>query len=98
MTVFLFIRLLLLFLLLLLLLLLVWHGPLTNLQLFRGEIEKKPGMLDKERKENGRRKKNQLTCVLPWLQNGLVFYSLVLQPNKNAESLNRSYASQERVT
>jgi hypothetical protein len=40
----------------LLLLLLLWHGPLTNLQLFRDEIEKKTGTLSEERKEERRKK------------------------------------------
>lgn len=52
------------FLVLLHLLLLLWHGPLTNLQLFRDEIEKKKktGGLSKERKGKKEKRKSDDLC------------------------------------
>lgn len=44
-------------------LLLLWHGPLTNLQLFRDEIEKKrTGGLSKERKGKKEKRKSDDLC------------------------------------
>ena len=55
-------------------------------------LKKKTGMLSKERKEKRRKKELSWLVFFRGFQNGLVLYSLVLQPNENAESRNRKYA------
>lgn len=90
MTVFLFLLLLFFFFLLLL----FFFFGMVPWQIFSCSENKlkKTGRLNKERKD--KRSKKEITWLVFFrgFQNGLVLYSLVLQPNENAQSRNRKYA------